>query len=74
MDFSQLLLGKLNRNTQVLLNCGDDAGPMKLAVDHIYKIYSQITGAKVDTIYQDKDIKVTSTTGDVKNYIIAITK
>jgi len=56
----QILLKSLNRHTQLLLNCGDDAVSMKLAVDQIYKIYSQITGVKINTIHQDKDILLPS--------------
>lgn len=60
MENKQTLVKTLNENTQLLLNCEDEAGLMKLAVDHIYKIYSQITGVKVDTIHQDKDILLPS--------------
>jgi hypothetical protein len=60
MENKQALVKTLNQNTQLLLNCEDDAGSMKLAVDHIYKIYSQITGVRVDTIHQDKDILLPS--------------
>ena len=60
MENKQVLVKILNRNTQLLLNCGDDVGLMKLAVDQTYKIYSQITGVKIDTIHQDKDILLSS--------------
>lgn len=60
MKSNQFLLETLNQNTQLLLNYGDDAGSMKLAVDQIYEIYSQITGVRVDTIHLDKDILLPS--------------
>lgn len=60
MENKQYLVNTLNRNTQLLLNCEDDAGSMKLAVDQIYEIYSQITGVRVDTIHQNKDILLPS--------------
>lgn len=60
MENKHVLVKTLNRNTQLLLNCGDDVGSMKLAVDYFYKIYSLITGVKIDTINQDKDILLPS--------------
>jgi len=60
MDYNQLLLGILNRNTKILLECGNNAELMKLAVDQIYKIYSRITGVKIESINQDNDILLPS--------------
>lgn len=60
MDCSQLLLGMLNRNTRILLECGDNAAEMKQAVDQLYRIYSSITVVKVDQINIDKDIMLPS--------------
>jgi len=60
MKSNQFLQEILNQNTQLLLDCGDNAGLMKLAVDKIYKIYSHITGVKIDAINQDKDILLPS--------------
>jgi len=60
MENKQALVKILNENTQLLLNCEDDAGSMKLAVDQIYEIYSQITGVRVDTIHLNKDILLPS--------------
>lgn len=56
METTRLLLDLLNRNTRILLECGDDIGQMKQAVDQLYKIYSQITGVTVDQVNRDKDI------------------
>jgi len=60
MDYSQLLLGMLNRNIRILLECGDNAAEMKQAVDQLYRIYSSITEVKVDQINIDKDIMLPS--------------
>lgn len=60
MDYSQLLLEMLNRNTKILLECGDNAAEMKQAVDQLYRIYSSITKVKVDQINIDKDIMLPS--------------
>jgi hypothetical protein len=60
MKNDQFLLETLNQNTQLLLDCGDNAGLMKLAVDKIYKIYSHITGVKIDQLNVDKDILLPS--------------
>jgi hypothetical protein len=60
MNYSQLLLEMLNRNTKILLECGDNAAEMKQAVDQLYRIYSSITKVKVDQINIDKDIMLPS--------------
>lgn len=60
MENKQVIVKTLNQNIQLLLDCGDDLGSMKSAVDYFYNIYSQITGVKIDTINQDKAILLPS--------------
>jgi hypothetical protein len=60
MNYSQLLLEMLNRNTRILLECGNNAAEMKQAVDQLYRIYSSITEVKVDQINNNKDIMLPS--------------
>jgi len=56
MDKNQFIHETLDRNTRLLLECNDNVGLMKQAVDQLYNIYSRITGVTIDQLNQDKDI------------------
>ena len=56
MDNTQFLHKRLNWNTRLLLECNNNIGQMKQAVDQLYHIYSRITGITIDQLNQDKDI------------------
>ena len=56
MDNNHFLHETLNRNARQLLECNDNIGLMKQAVDRLYRIYSRITGVTVDWHAEDKDI------------------
>lgn len=60
MESNRLLLDTLNRNTRLLLNCGNNVGQMKQAVDQLYLIYSQITGITIDQLNSDNDYMLPS--------------
>jgi len=56
MDNDHFLHEALNENARLLLECNDNIGQMKLAVDRLYQIYSRITGVTVDCHEDDKEI------------------
>lgn len=56
MDNNQFLYETLDRNTRLLLECNDNIGQMKQAVDQLYYIFSRITGVTLDQLNQDKEI------------------
>lgn len=56
MDNNQFLHEALDRNTRLLLECNDNVGQMKQAVDQLYYIFSRITGVSIDQLNQDTDI------------------
>jgi hypothetical protein len=50
----------VRQSTETLIVCGDDFALMKQAVDELYRVFSSITGVRIDQLGADKDIMLPS--------------
>ncbi len=50
----------VGQSAKTLIACGDDFALMKQAVDELYRVFSGITGVRVDQLGADKDIMLPS--------------
>jgi hypothetical protein len=53
-------LEAVQQSAQSLLCCADDFAVMKLAVDELYRVFSEITGVTIDQLNRDTDIMLPS--------------